>query len=147
MDVLFSLCPDVESMCFSMTFLAWGPYIFWNTAGEYIISVENDAVWYLLNNISAFFALLSCFSFHILFYFGKELARCWSKCAEKAKIEWSWGICLNSPPCLWKTQGLFLSSYKHIGDNEEEVGAPKWKGSNSRPHSWLRRDRTPAPDS
>lgn len=44
---------------------------------EYIISVENDAVWYLLNNISSVFVFFRCcilvFLSTFLFYFGTGL--------------------------------------------------------------------------
>lgn len=52
--------PDVESVCFIFTFLACSPYIFWKGQGV-IISVENAAVWYLLNNISSFFCCCPVF--------------------------------------------------------------------------------------
>lgn len=60
-EAFVQLAPDVECMCFIFTLLACGPYIYFGLGREYIISVENAAVWYLLNNISSFFCCCPVF--------------------------------------------------------------------------------------
>lgn len=63
---------SVQMLSLRILFLHSWPVarIYFGYGREYIISVENDAVWYLLNNVSAF--LCCCLDFFSMFSFILE---------------------------------------------------------------------------
>lgn len=91
MGVLFRLGPDVESTYFIFTFLACGPYIFWIRQGVYNISGKLCGLVPFKKHLRLF-VLLSCFSFHVLFYFVMGLRGDVLKCAEMGLAVGSQGI-------------------------------------------------------
>lgn len=88
MRVLFSLL-QMLSLC--VLFLHSWPVacIYFGLGMEYIISVENAAVWYLLNNISSFFCCCPVFLSNVVFYSGMSFER-W--CLEKHWNETGCGL-------------------------------------------------------